>query len=389
MEHSNILESLNSSALKLLAAQSLDELCAEIVEEAKKMAEVEQAEIFLQEKDKLEPVYLTSSKLSKIRIKKKGEIDKASRNNTITIIHGEAITKLHPELKKLAVNSVLIIPLAYRNQSIGVLLLFSAANEDLSDKELHALKLFGSMASLAISKMTMHEETKRAVEIRDRFIALASHELRTPLTSLNGYIQLLYGKLAGKDSSESRWVEELYRESVRLTNLVKDLLDINRIKQGQYAFVLSEVNIKEVIKKAIERSQYTHPDTIINYEDNITDEAYIIIGDSQKLLEMFSALLTNAIKFSKPRSEIFLTLSLKSRTVHVRVKDHGKGIPREDLEHIFDGFYKTKHSKDKEGMGVGLLLAKHIVKLHRGKMNIISKEHKGTTVDVILPGANM
>jgi K+-sensing histidine kinase KdpD len=104
---------------------------------------------------------------------------------------------------------------------------------------------------------------------------------------------------------------------------------------------------------------------------------------------MISAFVGNAIKFSKPTSKVTVSLAYSNRFIVIKIIDEGKGIPQQDLENIFGGFYKTIHSKEKEGMGIGLLLAKHIIQLHKGKINITSEEHKGTTVQVDLPTAKI
>src|SRR5690606_7915517 len=118
-------------------------------------------------------------------------------------------------------------------------------------KETDILKLFGSFASLAIKKNELYEETKNALEVRDMFISLASHELRTPLTSINGYIQLLHSRKDKLGHSESKWINELYEESKRLTNLVRELLEVNRIKQGQLQFILRETKFSDIVTSAI------------------------------------------------------------------------------------------------------------------------------------------
>jgi len=385
--NSNILEQINKAALKLLAAQKLDKLCAVIVEEGKKLVGAEYGSIFLfgTNKNKLEPIYSSSPILNKPKIKRKGYTDKAFVTGAVTILQSTEIKKVYPEVKPLGINSIVLLPLSYKSESIGVLAMHSLKNEYFTNRQLHILKLYASMACLAITKTKMYDETKIALEVRDRFISLASHELRTPLTSINGYIQLLYGKLSQKDTIESRWVEELYSESIRLTNLVKDLLDINRIKQGQLAFTLSEVDMKDIIEKVIKQYRSYNPDKKIIFEDNLSGKPYKVIGDFDRLREMVSALLSNAVKFSAPYTTILISIKAKSRFIRMRIQDYGKGIPKQDLERIFEGFSRSKQIPDKDGIGLGLLLAQHVVSYHRGKITITSKEQKGTTVDVELP----
>lgn len=381
----DILEILHQSTLKLLEAQSLEKMCKIIVNEARKLVDADHGSLFLFEKNKLERVYTSSSTLRQSKITKRGHLEKSFHAGKVVVFRSPQTEKLSKEYRDLGIKSVVLLPLSYKSSSIGMLVVHSTEERHFNRKQLHILRLYSSMAYLAIMKSKSHDETKAALDIRDRFISLASHELRTPLTSINGYIQLLYSKLAGRDMIESRWMEELYNESIRLTNLVKELLDINRIKQGQFAFTLSEVDMKDVVERVIKQYRNYNPEREIIFEDKIFDNQYRVIGDFDKLREMVAALLSNAVKFSTPDAKIVVSLIPTSRSIHMKMKDYGKGIPKDDLKKIFEGFYKTGYSRNKEGMGVGLLLAQHVVNYHKGKISITSEKHDGTTVDVELP----
>jgi len=389
MDYQQVLENLNTSALKLMETQTLEALSATIVNEARNLVGAEHGSIFLAQDDKLERIYTSSPILRKDKLQKKGATERAFAQQMLTLLQGKKLLTANPKIREMNVKSLIIIPLTHRKQSIGVLNMYFQKEVHFNDKELHILKLYGSMASLAITRTRLYESSTHAVELRDRFISLASHELRTPLTSINGYIQLLHSKLADKNTIESRWIKELYNESTRMTNLVKDLLDVNRIKQGQLALVFSEISISDVIENVIAKYHALYPERIFHFRNSTTDKKDTVIGDNEKLQEMVSAFVGNAIKFSKPTSKITLTLTLSSRNVVIKIIDEGKGIPEHDLENIFGGFYKTKHSKEKEGMGIGLLLAKHIIQLHKGKITITSEENKGTSIQVDLPAAKI
>jgi K+-sensing histidine kinase KdpD len=251
MDYQQVLENLNASAIKLMETHSVETLAATIVNEARKLVQAEHGSIFLEQEEKLERIYTSSPALRDVKARKKGFTERAFKLRTVTTLEGKKLQTLNPKVREMNVHSLIMIPLYHRTQSIGVLTMYFEKDGRFSDKELHILKLYGSMASLAIQRARLHESTTQAVELRDRFISLASHELRTPLTSINGYIQLLHSKLAEKNTIESRWIKELYNESTRMTNLVKDLLDVNRIKQGQLALVFSEVSITDVLQRVI------------------------------------------------------------------------------------------------------------------------------------------
>lgn len=380
----DILDQLNLSAQELLNANTSKKLELTITEAAKRLGNARYTQLFLHEKDRLKKAHTSETAIKKCTISKNAQFKKQLLKETITHI---TPTKLHSwDVENLPkeIQSVNVVPFTHKDKAVGFVILFMDKQEDLSDQEKKALRIFSQTATMAITKVRVQDDSKRALEIRDRFISLASHELRTPLTSLHGYIQLLHAKMAGKNSVEARWVNELHTESIRLTTLVKELLDVNRIKQGQFAFVFSEVLMRDVVNRAIDHHKLTDTDHPIMFQNKM-DTKTKVIGDFDKLVEMVSGLLGNASKFSKPDDKITVVLKNTQGALSLVVKDNGKGISKKDLAAVFDGFYKSSYASHLEGMGVGLLLAKHIVENHRGKIKITSKENKGTKVEVMLP----
>ena len=380
----DILKEMNDAAQALLKATSTKNLETAVVASAKKLCDAQSGQLYMYTKDRLKKIYSSDVDTKKIAITKYPAFKAYIHTNQITTIPYNELKTWNVEQIPSAIKSIIIAPL-YHKDILGIIILYSTNEDALPSVQTNALKLFCQTAVLAITKAQLQDESKKALEIRDRFISLASHELRTPLTSLHGYIQLLHAKMKGNDSVESRWVKELYVESIRLTTLVKELLDVNRIKQGQFAFVFSEVPMHEVINRAIEHHRVTSVDHPVVFQNKIDDDSAHVVGDFDKLVEMVSGLLGNAIKFSKPLEKIVITLKSNQGTLSLTVRDNGKGISKKDLAAVFDGFYKSAHASHLEGMGVGLLLAKHIVDNHRGKIKISSKENKGTKVEVLLP----
>ena len=275
------------------------------------------------------------------------------------------------EYEQLGIRSVVFMPILHTNAKLGMLVIHSVQEKFFTKENIAFLELFAAIASLAIVKFNFHNETKKALEIRNRFIALASHELRTPLTSINGYIQLLYGRLGNAKTIESRWIEELYNESIRLTNLVKELLDINRIKQGQFAFRLSEVDMKKVVNTVV--AAYNTSERVIIFEDKTFNNRYRVVGDFDKLRQMVAALINNTIKFSNEKDKVVISLTANARNVRLRLGDGSQKS------------FKRPEQKIDDELEVGLVLAKHVVHYHHGKISTFSNKHKGTIVEVELP----
>jgi signal transduction histidine kinase len=380
------IEQLNSMIQTLTDTSPDKLLSAKIVETGELLTGAYCGKLFLYKKDHLKKTYYSDSKVKLNVLVTQKNFNKLLLSKEIFLINDEQLFRW--KIKRLPgeIKSVVVVPFLYTRQPLGFLFLyFTKEKKQLTVTEKEVVTLFSHIAALALTKAKLQEESQRALELRDRFISLASHELRTPLTSIHGYIQLLYTRMQERKTLESRWIRELFIESVRMTQLVKELLDVNRIKQGQFAFVFSEVPFQEIVERAIERHRLTSANHPFIFQSRLTNRQSVIVGDFDKLVEMVSSLLENAVKFSLPGEKITITLKKKDNTIIVAVKDNGKGISRKDLAAIFNGFYKPEDASHIEGIGVGLLLARHIVEKHRGKLHIKSQIDKGTTVTVRLP----
>ncbi len=380
----NIVDKINKSALKFLSPLTSEETFKILVNEAKKITNTDYGTIFLEKNGQLQRVYADAPFLNEVKPRSKGFVYTAFTKGEPFIVKINEVKNFHKIFYDEGIKLIIHIPLSYKGKSIGVLSLHSKELRQISNHDLNVLKLLGSLASMAIRKTQLYDEMKNALDTRDLFISLASHELRTPLTSINGYIQLLYNKLGKNNSIESKWVKELYEESNRLTNLVKELLEVNRIKQGQLNYSLEECKIEDIIDDAVKRFHFIKPDREIIYTKNLTSKDIKIVGDRDKLLQMISALLENADKFSPKTVPIGVALKNTTRQVIIQIIDQGEGIERQDLKRVFEGFYKG-NKKESEGLGVGLLLAKHIIQFHHGSIAIKSKKNKGTSVEVRIP----
>lgn len=385
----NVLERIYKSALKFLVPLTPEETYETIVKEAINLAGTGEGSIFLPDsgtKD-LRRVYTSNPGLYKLKARKRGITYRTFKTRQAAVVTKkeiEQLYKVHPMLKEMETKSIVSVPLSYRNKSIGVLSLQSLKEEQFTQKELDVLKLFGSMASLAIRKTQLYDEIKKALETRDLFISMAAHELRTPLTTISGYGQLLRVKLAGTDGPESKWVEGLTLELFRLTQLVNELLEVNRIRSGEFQYILKECYLTEIIRRAISDLHFTHPNHKISLQNKILKNQDIVIADFDKLLQVIINIIDNSAKFSPTGSEITLDLKLKNNYLILRINDHGEGISKSEAAHVFERFYKGKIAT-KAGMGLGLFLARNVISKHNGEIKIYSEKNKGTIVEIKLP----
>lgn len=382
----SVVDKIHQATLKLLYPMSLEDTCTIIGKEAEKLAKADYCTLLLFQQGQFRRAYSSDPFLGQSKPRKNGINYQVFKKRQPMIMDLQSVksSPVHTIAAKLGIKSMMSVPLSYRNQSWGVLSVHSKKENFFKEEHLSVLQLFSSLATLALRKTQLYDEAKSALQSRDLFISMAAHELRTPITTINGYAQLLYSKLSGANTSESRWVEELSWETVRLTQLVNELLEVERIKVGQLSYNLKECHLKEIIQRAIKDFRFTFPDHKIILTDQIKEGDDLVVGDFDKLLQVIINLLDNAAKFSSKELEINVILKSRFPDVVVTIKDKGSGIAKKDINGIFDKFYRAD-THDREGMGLGLFLVKNIVKQHHGNINIHSKEGRGTKVEIKLP----
>ncbi|MCL4367430.1 HAMP domain-containing histidine kinase [Patescibacteria group bacterium] len=377
------LENIYQAGLNFLAPLTLQETYMEIVQQAIKLSGGDEGRIILYEQRRFKLVYAFPKEAYVPRkIFKHGYVYAAFTKKQTFLINQSQIAKTYPDVTKRAIKSALFIPLIYRHQSIGVLVVQSKGTESFDQHDLDLLRTFGSVASLAIRKAQLNYETQKAVEIRDFFIAMVAHELRTPLTTINGYVHLLQTKIPD-NHLEKTWLKQLSLETRRLTGLINELLTLNRIKAGFLDYIWSECRISQIINKAVMDFKRNYPERKIIFHNFLTEKQEVIIGDSDKLLQVLDCLIDNAIKFSGPQTQITIEAKIQGTNILITIRDEGMGIAANNISKVMGEFYKTQQN-NQQGLGLGLFLVKTIVSQHHGNVAVHSKENVGTTVEVKL-----
>ncbi len=242
----------------------------------------------------------------------------------------------------------------------------------------------GGLASFYMARRTLRP-LEQTMEAQARFTADASHELRTPLTAMQTEIEV---SLRDKNLSvdEARELLESNLEEVnKLQELSNGLLTLaNQDKDG---FEAHRVGSKAILKGAIERTAKVAAQHKITIDDKT--KALTVLGSKDGLVQLFAILLDNAIKYSPEESQISLSSSVKGSNAYIAVADQGCGIKSEDLSHIFDRLYRADSSRTKggkvQGYGLGLSIAKKIVEIHKGAIEVTSKVDEGSTFTVRIP----
>lgn len=385
----HILEKIYKASLKFLVPQTPEEVYQVIVEEAVKLVDADFGSIVLEQNGKLVKVYSSSEVGYQVKFRKNGFTYQSFKERKIVIAPIFQFGKSHADLRAMGIRWSMFIPLSYHGKAIGTISVNSKRDKEFTKKEQQSLELLGSMASLAIRRSQLYSETQKALEARDLFISMAAHEFRTPVTTIYGYAQLLYNRKENLPEAESRWAEGMHTESYRLTLMMNDLLEINRIKSGRMQFDWKECSLRYLMTRTVNNFKFNYPDREIVLRERLQEnEADYVIGDHDKLLQVFTNILDNAAKFSKHDTKVIFDLCSKGGNFIISIKDSGTGISKKDLPRIFEGYYRGRDA-NREGMGLGLFLAKNIVDEHHGFIHIHSKVNKGTTVEVHLPKAKI
>jgi PAS domain S-box-containing protein len=226
---------------------------------------------------------------------------------------------------------------------------------------------------------------REAEEIKSTFISVISHELKTPVALIKGYV----GTLRREDASWERDVikdslEVIEEEADRLTTLIENLLDASRLQAGGLKIHLSDINLKAIIDRIAERlrTQTTlHQITVI-----FPPDFPLLMGDEERLGQVFSNLISNAIKYSPLGGEIKISGQVRTEHVILCVSDQGSGLAPEDIPHIFDRFYRSQDAtRTTKGAGLGLYLARAVIEAHGGRIWVDPHAGVGARICFSLP----
>lgn len=378
-----ILKKINQATIRFLEPLTAEETYKIIVDESIKLVKAKFGSIFLQNKGSLNRAFTNNPQLWKITPRNRGFTYQAFKQMSSKVIKSIQFTKIHPQIKSMGIKSVIFIPLSYHKKSIGVISLDSKTSPDFTIKELELLKLFGSLATLAIKKTQLYDETKEALNSRDLFISMAAHEFRTPMTTIYGYTQLLDKSLTRLNLKEALWIKKLFFELTRITKIINELLEINQIKSGNILAFKKKCHLLEIVKRALDDFKFAHTNRQFIIENQLNNHSDLIYADFFKILQVINNLTDNAAKFSDPNTKIILNLQYSKPYLILKISDQGEGIHKKNLPHIFKEFYKE--SDKKSGMGLGLYLTKNIIEQHNGTIKIYTQRNNGTTAEVKLP----
>ena len=228
------------------------------------------------------------------------------------------------------------------------------------------------------------EFRKEAERKKDEFISIASHELKTPLTSVKGYVQLLARSVnKGDTETVKKHLAKAQVQLEKLNSLIADLLDISKIESGKLKFNKENFSIDQLLENVIEVQQHSNPEFKIHKKGMANCQIY---GDEMRIEQVIVNFLTNAIKYSPGTTDVELTVNVKDNQLYLAVKDHGIGMLPEQLNYVFDKFYRVEETSQRfQGLGIGLYICSEIIKRHEGKVGVNSTYGEGSEFYFTMP----
>ncbi|GLK57434.1 hypothetical protein GCM10008170_34540 [Methylopila capsulata] len=231
-------------------------------------------------------------------------------------------------------------------------------------------------------------ERKRVELMKTEFVSTVSHELRTPLTSIAGSLGLLAEGVAGPLGDKARHLIGIaHANSLRLVRLINDILDIEKIEAGRMAFDLGPVALEPLVEDAVSGLRGYAQSYEVQVEVVSGTDATIVRGDADRLSQVATNLISNAIKFSPKGETVTVTIDVDGAAARLRVRDRGPGLPVGFRPHVFSKFAQAdgSDSRRKGGTGLGLAIVKEIVERHAGSVGFVSEPGEGAEFQVRLP----
>ncbi len=281
------------------------------------------------------------------------------------------------------------LPLKAGEEVVGVLVFGRFGGPPYTPEQIHLAEFIAAQTAQLVENHHLVErvaklEAERWLRrMQDEFITTISHELRTPIGFIKGYATtLLRDDTNWDENSRREFLTIIDEEADRLHELIEDLLDSSRLKAGTMFMQLQPVRIDMLLREIVVRSTTRYANLTVQLH---TDHGVTVEADPTRLTQVLDNLLSNAVKYA-PGSTVSISLVNSNDNCKILVEDHGPGIARQHLEHLFERFYRVPDtSVTTHGTGLGLFICKEIIQAHGGNITVSSEISKGTTFIINLP----
>ena len=291
-------------------------------------------------------------------------------------------------LRAIGFSSVMLVPLIAHGRTHGVITFITAeSGRRYEPQDLALAEDLASRAAVAIENSRLYHATQQANRMKDEFLATVSHELRTPLTAILGWANIL-GREVADEATRAHAVEVIERNAHAQQQLIEDILEVSRIISGKIRIDARLVELMPLVVAAREAVEPAATAKGIELEFAYDLSAAAVLGDPDRLQQVFWNLLSNAVKFTPPGGRVSLSVARTGTWAEVVVSDTGEGIAPEFLPHVFERFRQADMGTTRQhgGLGLGLAIVRHLVEIHGGTVRAESAGRgHGSVFTVRLP----
>ncbi|MDO9088506.1 MAG: GAF domain-containing protein [Anaerolineaceae bacterium] len=300
--------------------------------------------------------------------------------------------RLHPLSK-----TQILVPIQRESKTIALMVLETLEEKPVDENDLNFLMRLSDHASIAIINSQLYGEVQAANQAKSEFVSLVAHELKNPMTSIKGYTELLVAGAAGTvNEAQTNFLTTIRSNTERMNTLVSDLNDLSKIEAGSMRLESKAIQLIDLINEIIRSTKRQTDEKQQKLHVKIPDDFPEIWGDSNRLLQILTNLVSNAHKYTQINGEISISAEITedlskreggAKFAHIWVQDNGAGISEEDHGMVFQKFFRSENPKIREssGAGLGLNITQSLVEMQGGKIWFESTLQKGTTFHFTIP----
>jgi signal transduction histidine kinase len=394
----DVLEAANRCARALGSSLEIDQAFGAFIRELRSLVNFERTAIVLVEGETAQTMATAGRGANTVF--PAGTIGPLSGSVLERVLDGELVVRRdlaeteHPadgQLLELGLRSELVAPLMLGARPIGMISVSRAEVDAFSPDEGELVALLGRLVATAVQNIRAYEaerrtaaELRRLSALRADFVSLVSHELRSPMAAVIGAARTLQDRWRTLTVEQrDAFLALIADETNRLAALIGDVLDTSRIEAGTFSYTFTDVDLARLVTDAVATASVGQDEVRVHAE---VGRLTLIRGDRERLRQVITNLIDNAIKYSPAGDEVRVTAAQENGAVRIAVSDHGPGIPQHQQRLIFEKFGRAEvPGGSKPGTGLGLFIARSIAEAHGGTVDVRSRPQNGATFVLTLP----